>query len=275
MLAAHMDQIGFLVHDINANGCLRFTAVGGLIPFTLIGQRVVINDTVMGAIGVDIDLEAGGDLSKAKVSQMYIDIGATSKEDAGNKVKVGDLGNFQSEFYENADIVMSRVLDNRISCYMLIQLIKEGLASPYDIYYAFTCQEETGTYGAITASYGIEPHYGLSLDITPAGDLPGTKNSTASLGQGIGIKLMDPSWIMHPEIKQILTQAAEREGIKYQYEVMKRGGTDAGPMQTARMGVKTGSISVTTRNAHTANEIISKSDVEEGIRLLRAVLTTA
>ena len=274
MLAAHMDQIGFMIHGIEPNGCLRFTAVGGLIPFTLIGQRVVINDTVVGAIGVDIDLEAGGDLSKVSVSKLFIDIGAVSKDDAENKVKVGDFGNFQSEFYENDDIVMSKALDNRISCYMLIKLIQLKLDSPYDVYYAFTVQEETGTYGAMTAAHGIEPHYGISLDITPAGDLLGTKNSTASLGQGVGIKLMDPSWIMHPEIKEMFARAAEREGVQYQYEVMKRGGTDAVPMQTAHRGVRTGSISITTRNAHTANEVVSKFDVEEGIKLLKAVLTS-
>jgi len=272
MVAAHMDEIGFMIHDIESNGSLRFTAVGGLIPFTLIGQRVIINDKVVGTIGVDIDMEKGGDLSKVDTARLFIDIGALSKEDAQNMVKIGDFGNFKSEFYENDTIVMSKALDDRIGCYILIELIKEKINSKYDLYFAFTVQEEIGTRGAITAAYTIEPHYGISIDITPAGDLLGTKNSTASLGQGVGIKLMDPSLIINPEIKDMFEQAAEREGIKFQYEVMKRGGTDAGPMQTSHGGVKSGAISIPTRNAHTANEVISKFDVEESLKLIKAVL---
>ncbi len=262
-----------MIHSIEPNGCLRFTAVGGLIPFTLIGQRVVINDTVMGTIGVDIDLEKGNDLSKVNIARLFIDIGACSKEDAEKKVTIGDFGNFQSEFYENETIIMSKALDNRIGCYMLIELIKENLDSDYDLYFTFTVQEEVGTRGSVTASNTINPHYGISIDITPSGDLLGTKNSTASLGKGVGIKLIDPSLVIHPEIKEMFTKAAEKEGIKYQFEVMKRGGTDAGPMQTTNAGVKTGAISITTRNAHTANEIISKFDVEEGLKLIKSVLT--
>lgn len=275
MLAAHMDQIGFLIHNIEPGGCLRFTAVGGLIPFTLIGQRVVINDTVIGTIGVDADLEAGSDLSKVTITQLFIDIGATSREDAENQITIGDFGTFQSEFYENDTLIMSKALDDRIGCYMLIHLIKENLDSHYDLYFAFTTQEEVGTRGATTAAYGIQPHYGISIDITPAGDLPGTKNSTASIGKGVGIKLMDPSLVIDPAVKKMFTEAAQREGIPYQFEVMKRGGTDAGPMQTARSGVKSGAISIPTRNAHTANEVIRKSDVDAGLKLLRAVLTVS
>ncbi|SHI54963.1 endoglucanase [Dethiosulfatibacter aminovorans DSM 17477] len=272
MLTAHTDQIGLMIHGIEENGCLRFTAVGGLIPFTLIGQRVVINDTVMGTIGVDIDLEAGGDLGKAGVNNMYVDIGVNSKEAAEKKVSIGDFGNFCSEFYENDEIVMSRALDDRAGCFVLIEVIKALKESKYDLYFVFTSQEESGTRGAYTASYSIEPEYGIAVDITPSGDLPGTKNSTASLGNGAGIKLMDPSLIINPEMKSMLVKGAEDNNIPYQFEVMKRGGTDAGAFQSVQTGVKSAAVSIVTRNAHTANEIVSKNDIQAVIDMLISIL---
>ena len=272
MLTSHTDQIGFMVHGIEENGCLRFTAVGGLIPFTLIGQRVVINDSVIGTINVDIDLEAGGDLGKAKVNNMFVDIGVDSREAAEKKVSIGDFGNFYSEFYENDEIIMSRALDDRAGCFVLIEVIKALKESKYDLYFVFTSQEESGTRGASTASYTIEPEYGLAVDITPSGDLPGTKNSTASLGKGAGIKLMDPSLIINPEMKSMLVKEAKDNNIPYQLEVMKRGGTDAGAFQSVQTGVKSAAVSIVTRHAHTANEIVSKKDIQAVIDLLIAVL---
>lgn len=272
LLAAHTDQIGFMIHAIEENGCLRFAAVGGLIPFTLIGQRVVINDTIHGVINVDIDLEAGGDMGKAGVNRMFIDIGTCSKAESLEKVSIGDFGNFYSEFYENETRIMARALDDRIGCFILLEVIRQMKDTPYDLYFVFTSQEETGTRGAVTAAYTIEPEYGIAVDITPAGDLLGTKNSTAKMDGGVGIKLMDPSLIIHPELKKMLTDKANQHGIPFQYEMMKRGGTDAGAFQSVHTGVKSAAISVPTRHAHTANEMVSKQDVQAAIDLILAVI---
>lgn len=167
---------------------------------------------------------------------------------------------------------MTKALDDRVSCFVLIEVLKALNESSYDCYFVFTSQEETGTRGAYTAAYTIEPDYGVAIDITPSGDLPGTKNSTASLGKGVGIKRMDPSLLIHPELKKLFTETAQANNIPYQYEVMKRGGTDAGAFQSVHMGVKSAALSVCTRNAHTANEIVHKKDIEATIDLVTASL---
>ncbi|MBN2795513.1 MAG: M20/M25/M40 family metallo-hydrolase [Clostridia bacterium] len=263
LLSAHVDQIGFLIHEIDANGCLKFTPVGGLIPFTLISQKVIINETI-GIIG----LNSGADMSNLNTDQMFIDIGAKHKEDAEKKVSVGDFGNFYSEYYETDDIIISPALDDRIGCYILMEVIEKIKDSKYDLYFVFSSQEEIGTRGAFSAAYTIEPEYGISVDITPAGDIPSIKNSTSKMGEGVGIKLMDPGLIIHPELKVMLEETAKTFDIPYQFEVMKRGGTDAGAFQSVKTGIKSAALSIPTRHAHSSNEMCSKKDVHAAIELL-------
>lgn len=272
MIAAHMDQIGFMIKSIEEKGYLRFNAVGGLIPFTLIGQRVMIDSHVVGVIGTDFNFESGRAFSKISIEDLFIDIGESSKDEAIKRVEIGNFGTFATEFYENEEMVISKALDDRIGCFILIELIHKNIQSEYDLYYVFTVQEEVGTRGAITASYTIEPHIGLSIDITGSEDLPGVKISTAKLGQGVGIKLMDPSLIIHPDVKSLLTDVAKSNDIQFQYEIMKRGGTDAGAMQYSKSGVKSGAVSIPTRHAHSGNEMIHKNDVSAAIKLLEFML---
>lgn len=272
MLAAHMDQIGLMINSIDENGFLKFSSVGGLIPFTLISQRVIFENDIVGVINSEINLETAQDLSKLTLDKLYIDIGATSKKEAEEKVKIGDTATFKGDYYENDEIIISNSLDDRIGCYILAETIKSKVDSDYDIYYAFTVQEEVGCRGAMTASYKIEPDIGIAFDITPAGDVPGTKNSNVKLGKGTAIKLMDPSMITHPKLKDLMTSKAEENNIKYQYEIMHRGGTDSGYIHLSKSGVPSGVISIPTRNAHTACELINKSDVIESIKLLQIIL---
>jgi len=272
LFTAHMDQIGLMITDISESGFLKFSSVGGLIPFTLIGQRIIFSNGVIGIIDSEVNLETLQELSNLSLNKLYIDIGATSKEEAVKKIEIGEMGTFNSEYYENDDIIISKSIDDRIGCYMLTEVIKEQIETDYDIYYVFTVQEEVGCRGAITATYQIEPDLGISLDITPAGDTPGTKNSNTKIGAGAAIKLMDPSLMTHPQIKKLLTDKAKENNIKYQYEIMHRGGTDSGEIQLSKNGVPSGDISIPTRHAHTANELIHKSDVVESIKLIKAII---
>lgn len=266
MLAAHTDQIGFMINDIDDKGMIRYSETGYLLPHNVVGQRVIINDTIMGVIGTD-KIDASG-IPPTNKERFFIDIGSNSKEETEAKVKVGDFGNFYSEFYHNDKIVMARAMDDRVGCFVLVELIQKLKLSNYDIYFVFTSQEETGLRGAKTAAYSIDAEYGISVDITPTGDLPGEKNSTAMLGKGAGIKLMDSSAIIHPELKKKLVASAEENKIPYQFEVMKRGGTDVGAIHVSRNGVKTAAVSVPTRHGHSANELMAKADIESVINLL-------
>lgn len=272
MFAAHMDQIGLMVTDIDENGFLKFSGVGGLIPFTLIGQRVIFKNGVVGIIDCAADLETMQDMSGLKLNKLYIDIGAASKEEASNKLDIGDIGSFCSEYYENENIIISKSIDDKIGCYMMAEVIKSEVQSDYDIYYAFTVQEEVGCRGAVTAAYQVEPDIGIALDITPAGDCPGTKNSNTKVNGGAAIKLMDPTIMTHPTIKKLMTDKAKENNIKFQYEIMYRGGTDAGEIHLSKKGAASGDISIPTRHAHTANELIYKSDVAESIKLMKAII---
>lgn len=272
LFTAHMDQIGLMVTDIDEGGFLKFSSVGGLIPFTLIGQRIIFSNGVIGIIDSGVDLETSQELSKLSLNKLYIDIGATSKEEAVKKIEIGETGTFNAEYYENDDIIVSRSIDDRIGCYMLAEVIKEQIETDYDIYYAFTVQEEVGCRGAITATYQVEPDLGIAIDITPAGDTPGTKNSNTKIGAGAAIKLMDSSLMTHSQIKKILTDKAKNNNVKYQYEIMHRGGTDSGEIHISKNGVRSGVISIPTRHAHTANEMIHKSDVVESIKLIKAII---
>lgn len=272
MFAAHLDQIGMMVTEFTEQGFLKFTGIGGLIPFTLIGQRVVFDSGCCGVINTEMDLESSRDYGKLMISSLYIDIGVTSKEEAEKLVVIGATATFSSEYYENEYLVMSRALDDRIGCYVLIEAAKMSKKSDADVYYVFTVQEEVGTRGAVTAAYRIEPDYGIAVDITPAGDVLGTKNSNVSLGKGVAIKLMDPSLVAHPKVREIMIKAAEDNNIIYQREIMKRGGTDSGAIQMTKCGVPSGVISIPTRHAHTANEIIYKSDVLASIKLVNSII---
>lgn len=272
MFAAHMDQIGMMITEITDRGFLKFTGVGGLIPFTLIGQQVILKNGCCGVINTEIDLENSKDYGKLSISNLYIDIGAISKEIAQKTVKVGDTAVFSNSYYEDESLVMSRALDDRIGCYVLMEAAKIDKKSDADVYYVFTVQEEVGTRGAKAAAYGIEPDYGIALDITPAGDVPGTKNSNVSFGKGVAIKIMDPSLVSHPKVRDLMIKAAEDNDVDYQREIMKRGGTDSGAIHMTKCGVPSGVISIPTRHAHTSNEIIFKSDVLKAIQLVNYVV---
>jgi len=273
MLAGHMDQIGFIASEITKDGFVKFSPIGGLIPYTLISQRVVFENGTIGVMVPGSDFEKSGDISKLKAEDLFIDIGCSSKEEAEKKVVTGDLGTFDSNFYEDDDNIISKGIDDRVGCFVLAEVAKANVDTDMDVYYVFTAQEEVGIRGAKTSAFHIKPDLAIAVDITPSGDAPGTKNSNVKLGKGAAIKLMDKSMVTSRGMKKLMTDAAEEKGIKYQYEILKRGGTDAGAINLSREGVKTGTISVPTRNTHTASELIRKSDLKDSIDLLKGILS--
>ncbi len=273
MLAGHMDQIGFMVNNITKEGFVKFSAVGGLRVSTLISQRVVFENGTVGVITAGTDFEKSGDIKKMSADDLFIDIGCSSKEEAKEKVSVGDLGTYDSQFYEDDKNIISKAIDDRVGCFVLAEVAKVNVDTDMDVYYVFTSQEEVGTRGAKTSAFNIKPELAVAVDITPSGDAPGTKNSNVKIGEGAAVKLMDKSMVTSREMKKLMTEVAEEKGIKYQYEILKRGGTDAGAINLSREGVQSGTISIPTRNSHTANELIRKSDLVDAIDLLKGILS--
>lgn len=267
MFSAHMDQIGLLINDIDEKGFLRFCTVGGVSPFKTLDQRVIFDNGTQGIVSVEkID-----DYGKLKISDLYIDIMALTKEEAEKHVSIGDMCVVKTNYYENDGCVMCNALDDRIGCYILIEALKAGIKSDNDLYFVFSVQEEVGCRGAKTAGYAINPDLCIALDVTATGDTLSGIKMAVKLDGGAAIKLRDNSILVSEEVKNLMTKVAKDNNIKYQYEILEFGGTDSGAVHTVREGVASGVISIPSRNIHSGSEIVSKSDVNECVKLTVAI----
>lgn len=264
MISSHMDQIGFMVTDIDDNGFIRFTNVGGISPDISLSQRVIFGNGVQGVIFS----EPIKDEKKVKLENMYIDIGSFSKADTKEKINIGDICIYDSEPIVNDNVVFGPYLDDRVGCYIAIETIKNIKDAKNDLYFVFSVQEEVGLRGAKTAAYGIDPHIGISLDVTSNGDTPKAKRFAVGLNKGAAIKVKDNSIITHPIIKSILVDLAQEKKIDYQMEVLEFGGTDSGAIHLTREGVPSGVISIPTRYVHSTVEMASLNDINSSLDLL-------
>ena len=264
MISAHMDQIGLMVIDIDEKGFLRFTNVGGISPMVSLSQKVVFEN---GTIGI-IYAEPVEDISKLKLENMYIDIGAFSKEEAEKKISIGDICIYKSDYVENENVVFTPYLDDRVGCFVAIEALKSIKNPTNDLYFVFSVQEEVGLRGAKTAAYKINPDIGIALDVTSHGDTPKAKRFAIGLNKGAAIKVKDNSIICHPKIKNLLVDLAKENDIPYQMEVLEFGGTDSGVIHVNREGVPSGVISIPTRYVHSTVEMASKNDIINCTRLL-------
>jgi len=265
MLAAHMDEIGIIVSYIDDKGFIRFGNVGGIPPLIILGQRVVFENGTVGVIWYEESID---NMKNAKLDKMFIDIGAKSREEAEKLVKVGDMGVFVGDTIEQNGRIISKALDDRIGCAVLVQLALSEPETDNEIYYVFTTQEEVGLRGAKTAAFGIVPDMALAIDVCDMGDIPGCKPMAVKLGEGPTIKIKDRSVIAHPEVKDALIMAATENKIPYQMEVMLEGGTDAGSIHITAGGIPSGGVSIPTRFIHDAAEMVDMKDVENAIKLL-------
>lgn len=264
MISAHMDQIGLMVIDIDEKGFVRFTNVGGISPIISLSQQVVFEN---GTIGV-IYAEPVDDISKLKLENMYIDIGAFSKEEAEQKVSIGDICIYKSEYVENENVVFTPYLDDRVGCFIAIEALKSIESPINDLYFVFSVQEEVGLRGAKTAAYRVDPDVGIALDVTSHGDTPKAKRFAIGLNKGAAIKVKDNSIICHPKVKDLLVKLAKDNEIPYQMEVLEFGGTDSGAIHVNKEGVPSGVISIPTRYVHSTVEMASKNDIINCTKLL-------
>jgi endoglucanase len=268
MIATHMDEIGVMATHITEKGFLRFTNIGGVYPHTLLGGRVRFADGTLGVIGCDRldDISAIHPLKKH-----FIDVGATSRDDC--PVRVGDPAHFFRPFEANGRRLTAKSMDNRIGCAIAIEALRRLSASPHDLYFVFSVQEEVGTRGAEAAANAILPDVSIALDVTRTGDVPESRPMEVRLGGGPAIKVKDHGMIAHPGLVRLMRRRAEEVDIAYQLEVLEGGTTDAKPMQLAGAGSVAGCISIPCRFIHTPSETVDAEDVEGCVRLLMAVLS--
>ncbi len=267
MLDAHMDEIGVIVTFVEENGLLRFSNLGGLMLNTVISQRVRFLNGTGGSIYKDMNGE-----KELSLSEMYIDIGAENREEAEKLISVGDVAVFEGAFEERESRIVSKALDDRAGCYVLMEALKKVKNPKNDLYFVFSVSEELGLRGAKTAVYNVNPDYAIAVDVTRTGDLPGKTKMAVKLGEGVCIKVKDSSVLCHPYMKQVMADAAKKYNIPFQWEVLESGGTDTGAIQHAIGGVPAGCISLPTRYIHTPTEMIDKRDLEGAAALLSAVI---
>lgn len=278
MVAAHMDEIGFMVSHIDSNGFLKFTTLGGFDPKTLTAQRVIVHGKkdligVMGSKPIHV-MSPEERKKNAELSDFFIDLGM-SKEDVEKYVEVGNPVTRERELIEMGNCVNCKSIDNRVSVFILIEVLRELTQTPYDVYGVFTVQEEVGIRGAMVAAHAINPDFGFGLDTTIAYDVPGAKpeEMITKLGQGVAIKLMDTSAIADYRMVEFLKNTANKHKIKWQPEVLTGGGTDtAGIQRMSKNGVIAGAISIPTRHIHQVIEMSDKDDIRASIDLLKYAL---
>ena len=268
MFAAHMDEIGFMVKTIEPDGRLRVCNMGWNWTGSAYNSRVRFRNGINGVVGCMGPVEEAGN----NPGKLYIDIGATSREDAMKYVKLGDCCGYHGPYVSlTNDRVCAKTLDNRIGCYQLIEALKENDGSyPNDIYYVFGVQEELGCRGSRAAAERIQPDIGVAVDITPAHEYPCDLEGSNAVDGGIGIKICDPSVVCDEDVVAVMEECCDANRIKYQREVIDKGGTDASSINLSGTGVKVGGIVVVTRYPHSQSAVASKNDIEAGIDLIKA-----
>lgn len=279
MLGAHMDEIGFIVTHIDENGFVRFHTLGGFDPKTLTAQRVIVHGKkdLMGVMGSKpIHVMTAEEKNKVpKTTDYFIDMGM-SKEEVEKYIEIGNPITRERQLIEMGDCVNCKSIDNRVSVYILIEVLKQLKEVPYDVYAVFTVQEEVGLRGANVSALNINPDFGFGIDTTIAFDVPGAAahEKVTELGKGTAIKIMDSQTICDHRMVSFMKKTADKHSITWQPEILTAGGTDtAGIQRMTPGGSIAGAVSIPTRHIHQSIEMANKKDIKGSIDILVACLS--
>ncbi|RBW71521.1 M42 family metallopeptidase [Bacillus taeanensis] len=284
MVAGHLDEIGFMVTQIDEKGFLRFQTVGGWWEQVMLAQRVTImtrKGDIPGVIGSKPPHILPAEARKKPVDKkdMFIDIGATSREEAESfGVRPGDAVVPICDFtvMKNEKLLMAKAWDNRIGCAIAIEVLRQlkGMEHPNIVYGVGTVQEEVGLRGAKTATNFIQPDIGFAVDVGIAGDTPGVteKDALAKMGKGPQIIMYDASMVSHKGLRNFVTDTADEAEIPYQFDAVPGGGTDSGSIHLTANGVPALSITIATRYIHTHAAILHRDDFENAVKLIVEVI---
>ena len=275
MLSAHMDEVGFIISKITDEGYLKFKTVGGIDTRVILGKKVTVANRVKGIIGVKAvhllsESEKG---TIPKVSDIYIDIGATSKEEAEKYVSIGDYAVFDTKFEKlGGNRIKAKAIDDRAGCYIISKILREEPV--FDLYVCFTAQEEVGLRGAGVCAKRIKPDMALVVESTTCADVYKTPKSemVTELGKGAVLSFMDRTTIVNKSYLDRLTEFAKTNNISWQYKNMTSGGNDAGSIHLSSGGILTASVSVPCRYIHSPACIADTFDIESAFAFVRAYL---
>jgi len=281
MLAAHLDEIGFMVQNVTSQGYLRLQALGGWEPGLLPGQRLLIQtargrvEGVVAALPVHFQKEKS---KETKMEDLLVDIGAASADEARNLgVSLGDLAVPRGGFAVfNDNYLVNKAWDDRVGVAALIQVMHrfQDRPHPNSILAVGTVQEEVGCRGAATAVEVVKPDLAIVLEGPPADDLPGLSPDPpqGALGKGVQIRLFDPTIIVPQKLWRKVVELAQKQGIPHQLAVRRSGATDARAIHLAQGGIPTIVLGVPVRYAHSAAGIIHRRDFEAMVELTAAVV---
>jgi putative aminopeptidase FrvX len=280
MIAAHTDEIGYLVKYIDEKGFLRLQTLGGHDPANMVSQRVHVTisegETLRGALQParkPPHLSRGEEQKPPKAEEFYVDLGMDT-ETVKEEVRIGDFVVMDRTLEKVGDNFIGKAMDNRIGVFVMYEALRAMGDHTATILATATSQEEVGLRGAAASGSALEPTVVVALDVTLAMDVPGggNENTITELSKGVAIKIMDGHSISNPKLVDHLRNIAEREGIPHQMEILPAGGTDAGGVQRLHGGIPAVTLSVPCRYVHTPNEMVSEADVEAAITLLARYL---
>jgi len=240
----------------------------------LLGSRLVFETGASGV--VDVEGETIKDFAETMKNldydHIFVDIGATDKSDAEKKAPVGTFGTYDSTFVDLGKRLVSKSMDDRIACAIMIQVLRELEQPEDDVYFVFAVQEEVGIVGASVAAFDIMPDMAVAIDVTAGPDTPKSfKRMGFKLGGGPTIKIKDRGSISSSRVVSRLKEVAEKRDIPTQYEVLIFGGTDARGYQTTGRGIASGTVSIPCRYVHSPHEMVDYDDVLNAVRLLKAL----
>jgi putative aminopeptidase FrvX len=283
MIAAHMDEIGFIVKHIDDKGFLRLQTLGGFDPRQLFSQRVIVHTRGGPLNGVLMysskpkHLLTPEELNKpAVLDNFFVDLGL-SGEQVKEQVRLADMVTMNRTFQQMGDLMTCKAMDDRVAVFVMIEAMKAARSHEVEVHGVATVQEEIGLRGATASGWAIKPDVAVAVDITLANDIPGIpeQDHVTRLGQGAAIKIMDGSLICHPKVVEHFRSLAENNDIAHQMEILPMGGTDAGGIQRLHGGIPSFTLSIPTRYVHTVNETVHKDDVQACIDLLARYIEDA
>ena len=277
MLAAHMDEVGFIITFIEENGFLRFDTIGGITNIVMPGQRILLRGDkgfLKGLIGTKPPHLMTPE-EQAKIipkEDLFIDIGAETLSQAKEKgVDVGTAGVFDVEFTDLGDgYYRGKALDDRAGCSVLATVFKSLKDSPYNVVAVGSVQEELGIRGAKTAAWQVDPDFGLALEGTFVSDVPTTRPDRVSskIKGGPVVTIMDRTAFTHPQVLRTLIKVGREEGIPFQFKQVPLGGTDAGSIHLTKAGVPSGTVAIPCRYIHGPASVMHIDDLTNAVRLV-------
>jgi tetrahedral aminopeptidase len=278
MLVAHMDEVGLMISSIDYFGRIYLSSIGYIEPITILGERVTIKTGKGEIYGIITTKEIHNTEEIAKtptMNDLYIDCGISTQELAKLGVQVGDYV-YMAKHYtplgtKQSGIVCGKAMDDRVGCYILLEVAKKLKTASSEVYYVFTVQEEVGLYGSKTSIYSIDPDYAIAVDVTNADD-GNIEKPIKRVGHGPALLIKDAEMIANKCINDFLFDTAKKLKISLQPDVSDFGVSDALNISVSKGGIPSTTIGVPVRNMHTTTGIASLHDIQAVIKILATFL---